>query len=133
MRGRRYALVDSPVALLTWTVDEFAEWTDTGPEERVSRDRMLDDVSLHWFDASGASAARIYRESHDDYDKTSPVVVPAAVPVFPRDIEKLPRPWVEHRFTDLRRWSLLDRGGHFPGLEVPDLLVDELRAAFPVG
>jgi hypothetical protein len=58
------------------------------------------------------------------------VAVPSAVTVFPADIEKIPRPWVERRFTDLRSFTVAPRGGHFPMLEVPDGYVDELRRAF---
>jgi epoxide hydrolase len=63
-------------------------------------------------------------------DMTTQVTVPTAVSVFPKELRKLPRAWVEARFTDLRYWNVLPRGGHFPMLEVPDTFVAELRAAF---
>lgn len=61
---------------------------------------------------------------------TTPVTVPTAVSVFPEELRKLPRSWVERRFVDLRRWNVLDRGGHFPMLETPTTFVAELRASF---
>ncbi|MBC9713137.1 alpha/beta fold hydrolase [Streptomyces sp. TRM66268-LWL] len=124
-----YALVDSPVALLAWILDKFAEWTDTedSPFERISRDRVLDDVTLYWLTRTGASAARIYYESHDSLDPALRVDVPAAVSVYPRDIEKCPRPWAQERFRRIVRWATPEAGGHFPALEVPGPFAEDLR------
>jgi pimeloyl-ACP methyl ester carboxylesterase len=63
-------------------------------------------------------------------DMNTPVTVPAAVTVFPLDLQKLPRSWVEERYRDLRYWNVAERGGHFPMLEVPDAFCREIRAAF---
>jgi len=130
-----YALVDSPTAQPAWIAEKFFEFSDSGtnPEEAVSRDRILDDVSLYWFTRTGASAARLYWESFRGLgmsDVNTPVTVPAAVTVFPRDLQKLPRSWVEERYRDLRYWSVAERGGHFPMIEVPDSFCAEIRAAF---
>jgi epoxide hydrolase len=127
-----YALVDSPVGQLAWIAEKFGVWTDGGPtlEPSVPRARLLDNVALYWFGASGASSARIYWESFGTVDVSAPVTVPAAVSVFPAEMAKLPRSWVEARYTDLRYWNVLDRGGHFASLEVPELFVAELRSAF---
>jgi pimeloyl-ACP methyl ester carboxylesterase len=124
-----YALVDSPVGLLAWILDKFAEWTDTGasPFETVSRDRILDDVTLYWLTRTGASAARLYSESHDSLDPDLCVDVPSAISVYPRDIEKCPRPWAQERFRRIVRWNSPERGGHFPSLEVPEPFVKDLR------
>ncbi|WP_415676902.1 alpha/beta fold hydrolase [Tsukamurella hominis] len=124
-----YALVDSPVGLLAWILDKFAEWSDTegSPFETISRDRILDDVTLYWLTRSGASAARIYAESHASLDAALRVDVPTAITIYPRDIEKYPRPWSEQRYRRIVRWRSPDRGGHFPSLEVPDLFVADLR------
>ncbi len=88
-----YALTDSPVALLAWILDKFAEWSDTqdSPFETISRDRVLDNVTLYWLTRSGASAARIYHESHNSLDPALRVDVPSAITMYPRDIEKTPR------------------------------------------
>ncbi|MFI2104069.1 epoxide hydrolase family protein [Isoptericola sp. NPDC019693] len=125
-----YALVDSPVALLAWILDKFAEWSDTddSPFETLSRDRVLDDVTLYWLTRTGASAARIYHESHAAMDPELRVDVPAAITMYPRDIEKCPRPWAQERYRRIVRWHEPERGGHFPSLEVPDLYVADLRA-----
>jgi pimeloyl-ACP methyl ester carboxylesterase len=91
---------------------------------------MLDNAAYYWFSASGASSARLYWESLGKMDMTTPVTVPSAVSVFPKELMKLPRSWVEARYTDLRYWKALERGGHFAMLEVPDTFIAELRAAF---
>ncbi|MET9265868.1 epoxide hydrolase family protein [Amycolatopsis sp. NPDC004079] len=124
-----YSLVDSPVGLLAWLVDKFAEWSDTAdsPFETISRDRVLDDVTLYWLTRSGASAARIYYESHNSLDPELRVDVPAAVTMYPRDTEKTPRPWAKERFRQIVRWREPERGGHFPSLEVPGYFVRDLR------
>jgi pimeloyl-ACP methyl ester carboxylesterase len=126
-----YALADSPVAQLTWILDKFYAWTDCAghPENAVSRDRILDTVTLYWLSASGASSARIYWENFPP-ERTVPIEVPSAVTIFAKDIEKLPRRWVEARFHDLRYWNEVGSGGHFPMLELPDRYVEELRKAF---
>jgi epoxide hydrolase len=124
-----YSLVDSPVGLLAWVLDKFAEWTDTedSPFERVSRDRVLDDVTLYWLTRTGASAARIYYESHASLDPELRVDVPSAITMYPRDIERCPRPWAEQRYRQVVRWRAAAAGGHFPSLEVPGYFVRDLR------
>lgn len=124
-----YSLVDSPVGLLAWILDKFAEWTDTddGPFESIDRDRLLDNVTLYWLTRSGASSARIYYESHNSLDPELRVDVPAAVTVYPHDIERAPRAWVEQRFRQLVHWRTPDSGGHFPSLEMPAYFVDDLQ------
>ncbi|MGC9409767.1 epoxide hydrolase [Streptomyces sp. DZ1-3] len=124
-----YALVDSPVGLLAWILDKFAEWTDTedSPFETVSRDRLLDNVTLYWLNRTGASAARIYHESHDSLDPGLRVDVPSAITVYPRDIERCPRVWARERFRRIVRWGEPETGGHFPSLEVPGYFVGDLR------
>lgn len=124
-----YSLVDSPVGLLAWLLDKFAEWSDTedSPFETISRDRVLDNVTLYWLTRTGASAARIYYESHNSLDPELRVDVPSAITVYPRDIEKYPRPWSQERYRRIVRWRSPERGGHFPSLEVPGYFVDDLR------
>ncbi|MFD6415217.1 epoxide hydrolase family protein [Streptomyces sp. NPDC060194] len=124
-----YALVDSPVGLLAWILDKFAEWSDTedSPFERIPVDRVLDDVTLYWLTRTGASAARIYHESHASLDPDLRVDVPAAVTMYPGGIEKTPRPWAEQRYRRIVRWNAPDTGGHFPSLEVPAAFVADLR------
>ncbi|MFE6715122.1 epoxide hydrolase family protein [Streptomyces sp. NPDC057695] len=124
-----YSLVDSPVGLLAWILDKFADWSDTedSPFETISRDRILDDVTLYWLTRSGASAARIYYESHNSLDPELRVDVPAAITMYPRDIEKTPRPWARERYRRIVRWNSPESGGHFPSLEVPAYFVKDLQ------
>jgi pimeloyl-ACP methyl ester carboxylesterase len=126
-----YGLVDSPAGQCAWVVEKFWAWTDCDghPENAVARDRLLDNVMMYWLPAAGASSARLYWESfrggHND-----PVTVPAGCSVFPREIARVPRRWMEARFPDLRYWNEVDRGGHFAAMEQPDLFVAELRSFF---
>ncbi|MFI7118671.1 epoxide hydrolase family protein [Amycolatopsis sp. NPDC049868] len=124
-----YSLVDSPVGLLAWILDKFAEWSDTedSPFETISRDRVLDDVTLYWLTRTGASSARIYYESHNSLDPELRVDVPSAITVYPRDIEKYPRPWAQERYRRIVRWRSPEAGGHFPSLEVPGYFVKDLQ------
>ncbi|NEC68802.1 epoxide hydrolase family protein [Streptomyces sp. SID9727] len=128
-----YSLVDSPVGLLAWILDKFAEWTDTGdsPFETVSIDPILDDVTLYWLTRTGASAARIYYESHGGVNALDPdlrVDVPTAITTYPRDIEKCPLTWAQQRYQQIVRWTTPEAGGHFPSLEVPEYFVKDLQA-----
>lgn len=124
-----YSLVDSPVGLLAWILDKFAEWTDTddSPFETISRDRILDNVTLYWLTRTGASAARIYYESHDSLDPGLRVDVPSAISMYPRDIEKCPRVWAQERYRRIVRWRAPEAGGHFPSLEFPEYFVKDLQ------
>jgi pimeloyl-ACP methyl ester carboxylesterase len=122
-----YGLVDSAVGQCAWIVEKFRAWTD--PRSVITRDELLDNVMLYWLPAAGASSARLYWESLrrriDDA-----VTVPSGCSVFPCEIMRPSRRWVERRFTDLRYWNELDRGGHFAAFEQPDLFVNELRSFF---
>jgi pimeloyl-ACP methyl ester carboxylesterase len=127
-----YSLVDSPAGLLAWILDKFFEWTDTedSPFETISRDRILDDVTLYWLTRTGASAARIYYESHGGVNSVDPelrVHVPSAISIYPRDIEKCPRAWAQERYRQIVRWETPETGGHFPSLEVPEHFVKDLQ------
>lgn len=124
-----YSLVDSPVGLLAWILDKFAEWSDTesGPFETISRDSILDDVTLYWLTRTGASSARIYSESYNSLDPHLRVDVPSAITMYPRNIEKCPRPWAQERYRQIVRWNAPERGGHFPSLEVPEYFVKDLQ------
>ncbi|MFE2938590.1 epoxide hydrolase family protein [Streptomyces sp. NPDC059255] len=127
-----YGLADSPAGQLAWIVEKFHGWTDCAghPENAVSRQRLLDNASVYWFGASGASSARLYWESSGSRDMVTPVTVPSAVSMFPKEPFRSPRTWVQARYRDLRYWNAPGKGGHFPSLEVPQTFVAELRAAF---
>ena len=126
-----YALVDSPAGQCAWIVEKFWAWTDCDghPENAVTRDRLLDNVMLYWLPATAASSARLYWESFNRRELT-PIAVPAGVSVFPKEILRVSERWAATRFTDLRHFNRLPRGGHFAALEQPELFVEELRAFF---
>jgi hypothetical protein len=125
-----YALTDSPVGQLAWIVEKFKEWTDaqaTLPEHAVERDHLLANVSLYWFTRSGASAAHALYESMHAQDWSAPGPAPVGWAVFGADglVRRLvdPEQKIEH-------WSEFQRGGHFPAMEAPHQLVDDLRRFF---
>ncbi|UGQ13123.1 epoxide hydrolase [Yinghuangia sp. ASG 101] len=126
-----YGLADSPVGQLAWILEKFREWTDCDghPENALTRDRMLDNITLYWLTGTAASSARLYWESFRSPD-FGVVDAPAGCSVFPREIARASRRWAEKRFTDLRYWNEPDRGGHFAAFEQPELFVEEVRRFF---
>ncbi|GAB3129842.1 epoxide hydrolase family protein [Microbispora hainanensis] len=128
-----HALHDSPAGQLAWIVEKFQEWTDPAaalPEDAVDRDRILTDVSLYWHTGTAGSAAHTYFERFNDPSMWAPRErsgVPTAVAVFPTDFAV--RGFAEKVHT-IARWTEFDRGGHFPALEAPGLLVEDLREFF---
>jgi epoxide hydrolase len=129
-----YALTDSPAGQLAWIVEKFKEWTDLRaelPEDAVDRDQLLTNVSIYWFTRSGASAARfIYEGAHSGPDwgaAPSAPPAPQGLALFGGDdlLRRVMDP--DHR---IEHWTQYDRGGHFPAMEVPDLLVNDLRDFF---
>ena len=128
-----YGLVDSPSGLAGWIVEKFFAWTDCDghPENAISRDELLDNLMMYWLPGTAASSARLYWESFRDIATDfTPVTVPVGYSVYPKEIFRLSRRWSETRFTDLRHYNQLDRGGHFAALEQPESFVDEVRATF---
>jgi len=138
-----YALNDSPVAQLAWIVEKFHEWTDPGkslPEDAVDRDQMLTNVSIFWFAGAGASSAhglyegmqafRAIAERQDGHSDNGrqPAGPPMGIAVFAADTTI--RAALDPTGTQYSHWSEYDRGGHFPAMETPDLLVDDLRRFF---
>jgi pimeloyl-ACP methyl ester carboxylesterase len=132
-----YALTDSPVGQLAWILERFQSWTDSGGDlwSVLTRDQVLDDVTLYWLTRTAASSARLYWESIATVQRwmSGPppdvVAVPTACSVF-RDVPRPSRRWAEQRFRDIRSWSEPDHGGHFAAMEQPDLFVREVRAGF---
>ena len=116
-------------------VEKFWAWTDCDghPEHVLSRDELLDNVMLYWLPATGASSARMYWESFErSFTEGSggSVDVPTGCSIFPKEIVRISRRWAESRFTDIRYWNELDRGGHFAAFEQPEAYVDEVRSFF---
>ena len=126
-----YGLVDSPAGQAAWIIEKFWAWTDCNghPENVLTRDELLDNVMLYWLPGTGASSARLYWESfgQPSFDE---VAVPTGCSIFPKEIIRASRRWVEKRFKNLVYWNELERGGHFAAFEQPELFVSELRACF---
>ncbi len=128
-----YSLVDSPVGLATWIYEKFAQWSYSGgePERVLTRDEMLDDISLYWLTASGASAAQIYWEAHsNNFNAVDITEMPVAVTVFPGEIYCAPRSWAERCYHNLIYFNNASNGGHFAAWEQPEIFTQEVRAAF---
>jgi epoxide hydrolase len=122
-----YGLTDSPVGQLAWIAEKFREWTD--PRSTIDRDLLLTNVTLYWLTKTAGSSARLYYErAHSTYDEERSGV-PTAYAEFPHENFILLRHLAE-RTNNLVRWTTFDRGGHFAALEVPDLLVGDVRAFF---
>jgi hypothetical protein len=126
-----YGLVDSPAGQCAWIAEKFHDWTDCDdhPEKALTKDQMLDNISVYWFTATAASSARLYWENLRQID-TNEVPVPSGVSAFPYEIRGVSRRWAETRFTDLRWFGELDRGGHFAAFEQPAAFLDEVRGFF---
>jgi pimeloyl-ACP methyl ester carboxylesterase len=126
-----YGLVDSPVGQLAWIVEKFWAWTDCDghPENALSRDELLDNVMVYWATGSGASSARLYWESFNDFATDGRVDLPTGVAAFPKEILRTPRRWCETAYN-ITHWTTMPRGGHFAAFEQPDLFVDDVRAFF---
>ena len=124
-----YALVDSPLALAAWIYEKMWAWTDNAgrPEDALSRDTILDNIMVYWLSATGASAARMYWESFATVGRPDQIELPAALSIFPREISKAPRSWVERTMRNIVYWNEAPRGGHFAAWEQPDLFVEEVR------
>ncbi|MGC7099589.1 epoxide hydrolase family protein [Amycolatopsis lurida] len=125
-----YGLTDSPVGQLAWIAEKFAEWAD--PRSEVDRDHLLTNVMLYWLTGTAGSSARIYYErAHADYQvrQPAPSATPTALAVFPHE-NFLPVRRIAERTNNIVRWTEYDRGGHFAAVEVPDLLVGDIRAFF---
>jgi pimeloyl-ACP methyl ester carboxylesterase len=133
-----YALVDSPAGLCAWIVEKFWSWTDCDGDlaNVLTRDEVLDDVTLYWLTATGASSARLYWESIRQVSEwftrsnSDTVAVPTGCSIFPKEVIRPSRRWAAKRYTDIRQWHELEKGGHFAAFEQPEVFVDEVRAFF---
>jgi pimeloyl-ACP methyl ester carboxylesterase len=138
-----YALLDSPVALAAWMLDHDTDsyykisraFVDGQPSGNLTRDHILDNVTLYWLTGTGASAARAYWESGQAQAKAGgqappPMTLPFAFTTFPGEIWKTPRSWVEKAYPNVIYFNEVDKGGHFAAWEEPELFTTELRAAF---
>jgi pimeloyl-ACP methyl ester carboxylesterase len=140
-----YALLDSPVALAAWLLDHDTDsyykiahaFVDGEPVGNLTRDHILDNITLYWLTGTGASAARSYWEDGKAAAQARaagqappPVKVPVGFTTFPGEIWKTPRSWVENSYPNVSYFNEAERGGHFAAWEEPELFSEEMRAAF---
>jgi pimeloyl-ACP methyl ester carboxylesterase len=127
-----YGLVDSPVGLAAWILEKIYAWTDNAgsPFDALSQDQVLDEITLYWLTATGASSARMYWEALGRAMDQREVNVPMGYSLFPREIFPSPVEWVRAAWPRLVYANKVEKGGHFAAWEQPELFVDELRAAF---
>jgi pimeloyl-ACP methyl ester carboxylesterase len=131
-----YGIADSPVGLAAWMLDHDARSQALiarvfdGQTEGLTRDDILDNVTLYWLTNTAVSSARLYWESKLPFFAPKGVPIPAAVSVFPDEIYAAPRSWTEKAYPKLIYYNRLPKGGHFAAWEQPQLFAEELRAAF---
>jgi pimeloyl-ACP methyl ester carboxylesterase len=142
-----YALLDSPVALAGWMLDHDTDsyekitraFVDGQPSGNLTRDHILDNVSVYWLTGTGTSAARSYWETGQAQARAAgqappPVSIPVGFTTFPGEIWRTPRSWVEKAYPNVVYFNEVDKGGHFAAWEEPQLFSEEIRAAFrPLG
>jgi pimeloyl-ACP methyl ester carboxylesterase len=131
-----YAIEDSPVGLAAWMLDHDARSyaliarVFAGRGEGLTRDDILDNVTLYWLTNTAVSSARLYWESKLPFFAPKGVAIPVAVSAFPDEIYTAPRSWTERAYPKLIHYNRLPKGGHFAAWEQPQLFASELRAAF---
>jgi pimeloyl-ACP methyl ester carboxylesterase len=131
-----YALADSPVGLAAWMLDHDAASYEliarvfNGQPEGLTRDDVLDNVTLYWLTNTAVSSARLYWESKLAFFAPKGVAIPVAVSAFPDELYQAPRSWTERAYPNLIHYNKLDKGGHFAAWEQPQLFSEELRASF---
>ena len=130
-----FGLTDSPAGLAAWIVEKFRAWSDCGGdlESVFSKDQLLANIGLYWFTgAIGSSFWPYYARWHGPWPipEGETVDVPTGYCEFPCEILRPPRSLADRAFTDIRRWSVMPRGGHFAAMEQPEALTDEIRAFF---
>jgi pimeloyl-ACP methyl ester carboxylesterase len=135
-----YGLADSPVDLAAFALDHGDGTGQPGLVEQVlagtldsplTRDDLLDNITLYWLTGTGVSAARLYWENKASFFDAKPITIPFAISVFPDELYQAPRSWAERAYPhNLIHYNQLDRGGHFAAWEQPQLFSEEMRAAF---
>jgi hypothetical protein len=135
-----YGLADSPVDLAAFMIDHgdgtgqpglVGQAVEGGPAGDLTRDDVLDNVTLYWLTNTGVSAARLYWENKAGFFDAKNISIPFAISVFPDELYQAPRSWAERAYPDnLIHYNSLDRGGHFAAWEQPQLFCGEMRASF---
>jgi pimeloyl-ACP methyl ester carboxylesterase len=131
-----YGIADSPIGLAAWMLDhdirsyQMMARAIAGGSEGLSRDDILDNVTLYWLTNTAVSSARLYSEKHFPFFAPKHVAIPVAVSVFPDEICPAPRSWTEQAYPKLIHYNRLPKGGHFAAWEQPEFFTDEVRTAF---
>jgi pimeloyl-ACP methyl ester carboxylesterase len=131
-----YGIADSPVGLAAWILDhdirsyELIARVFDGQPEGLTRDDVLDNITLYWLTNTAVSSSRLYWENKLAFFAPKNVALPVAVSVFPDEIYAAPRSWVERAYAQLIHYNKLDKGGHFAAWEQPELFSEEVRAGF---
>jgi pimeloyl-ACP methyl ester carboxylesterase len=137
-----YGIADSPVGLAAWLLDHgdgdgqpaaavaSALNRTTSTTGELTRDEILDNITLYWLTNTGVSASRLYWEYKGGFFNAKGVSIPVAVTVFPSEQYQAPRSWAERAYPKLIYYNKVDKGGHFAAWEQPQLFASELRAAF---
>jgi pimeloyl-ACP methyl ester carboxylesterase len=134
-----YGIADSPIGLAAWILDHDARSyaliarVFDGQKEGLTRDDILDNITLYWLTNTGVSSARLYWELWENkgaFFSVKGVSIPVAVSAFPDELYQAPRSWAEKAYPKLIHYNKLDKGGHFAAWEQPQLFAAELRAAF---
>jgi pimeloyl-ACP methyl ester carboxylesterase len=133
-----YGLADSPVALAAWMIDHDAwsladiqrAFVEQKPVGNLTRDEVLDNITLYWLTNTGVSSSRLYWENKLGFLDFKGVTVPTAVSIFPNELYQAPRPWAEQAFPNLIYFHQVDEGNHFAAWQEPDIFTTEVRAAF---
>ncbi|HUA42508.1 MAG TPA: alpha/beta fold hydrolase [Streptosporangiaceae bacterium] len=132
-----YGIADSPVGLAAWIINhdaysygEIAQAFEGKPAGQLTRDAILDNITLYWLTNTGVSSGRLYWDNKFGFFDAKNVSVPAGVSVFPGEIYQAPRSWAEQAYPNLIHYNRLDAGGHFAAWEQPQLLTEEVRSTF---
>ncbi len=129
-----YGLNDSPAGLAAWIVEKFRTWSDCkgDVESRFTKDQLLTNIMIYWVTETINSSTRLYYEARHHPWRLKPgtkIEAPTAIAMFPGELVRPPRHWAE-RVYNVRRWTVMPRGGHFAAMEEPALLADDIRAFF---
>src|SRR3954452_2359753 len=138
-----YALLDSPIALAAWMIDHDTDayekiagaFVDKQPSGNLTREHIVDNITLYWLTGTGASSARSYWEEGQENARLAvsgnpPATVPVGFTSFPGEIWRTPRSWVERAYPDVIYYNAVEKGGHFAAWEEPQLFSEEMRACF---
>src|SRR5262249_3859199 len=131
-----YAIADSPAGLAAWMIDhddrsyKLISRAFVGNAGGLSRDDVLDNITLYWLTGTAISSARLYWENRFAFFEPKGVTLPVAVSIFPDEIYAAPRAWTEKAYPNLIHYNRLDAGGHFAAWEQPETFTRELRESF---